>query len=124
MIVVSLLTGSFSALCGTDNGKASAEAYYCATDQCYDKCCKSKHIISPFVVVVSFVSLLLKRIIRPSSLQNACRTKYFLLNPSTDGREIPSRSVIHNVLITIKGLKYNEYSGFFDNVITLDELFV
>ena len=38
-------------------------------------------------------------------------------------REIPSRSVIHNVLITTKGLKYNEYSGFFDNVITLDELF-
>jgi hypothetical protein len=38
-------------------------------------------------------------------------------------REISSRSVIHNVLITTKGLKYNEYSGFFDNVITLDELF-
>ena len=33
------------------------------------------------------------------------------------------KSVIHNVLITTKGLKYNEYSGFFDNVITLDELF-
>lgn len=31
-------------------------------------------------------------------------------------REIPSRSVIHNVLITIKGLKYNEYSGFFETV--------
>ena len=29
----------------------------------------------------------------------------------------------NNVLITTKGLKYNEYSGFFDNVITLDELF-
>ena len=38
-------------------------------------------------------------------------------------REISSRSVIHKVLITTKGLKYNEYSGFFDNVITLDELF-
>ena len=72
VIVVSLLTGSFSALCGTNNGKASAEAYYCAADQCYDKCCKSKHIISPFVVGVS---LFLIRIIRPSSLQNACRTK-------------------------------------------------
>ena len=73
-IVVSLLTGSFSALCGTNNGKTSAEAYYCATDQCYDKCCKSKHILSPFVVGVS---LFLIRIIRCSSLQNACRTKYF-----------------------------------------------
>lgn len=37
--------------------------------------------------------------------------------------EISSKSVIHNVLITTKGLKYNEYSGFFDNVITLDDLF-
>ena len=56
VIVVSLLTGSFSALCGTNNGKTSAEAYYCATDQCYDKCCKSKHILSPFVVVVSLLT--------------------------------------------------------------------
>ncbi len=74
VIVVSSLTGFFSALCGTNNGKTSAEAYYCATDQCYDKCCKSKHIISPFVVVVS---LFLIRIIRRSSLQNTCRAKCF-----------------------------------------------
>ncbi len=32
------------------------------------------------------------------------------------------KSVIHNVPITIKGLKYNEYSGFFGNLITLEEI--
>ena len=47
----------------------------------------------------------------------------FLMLEQLLEREISSRSVIHNVLITTKGLKYNEYSGFFDNVITLDELF-
>ena len=38
-------------------------------------------------------------------------------------KEISSKMVIHNVLITTTGLKYNEYSGIFDNVITLEELF-
>ena len=37
--------------------------------------------------------------------------------------EIPKRYAIHNTLITTFGLTYNEYSGIFSNVITLDELF-
>ena len=36
---------------------------------------------------------------------------------------IPKGSVVHSTLITTYGLKYNEYSGDFDNVITLDDLF-
>lgn len=31
--------------------------------------------------------------------------------------------VVHSTLITTYGLKYNEYSSDFDNVITLDDLF-
>ncbi len=37
--------------------------------------------------------------------------------------EIPKRTAIHSTLITTFGLTYNEYSGVFSNVITLDELF-
>ena len=36
---------------------------------------------------------------------------------------IPRRSAINPVLITTFGLVYNEYSGTFQNVITLDDLF-
>ena len=36
---------------------------------------------------------------------------------------IPKRSTINPVLVTTFGLTYNEYSGFFQNVITLDDLF-
>lgn len=38
-------------------------------------------------------------------------------------QELSSKMTIHNTLITTYGLKYNEYSGFFDNVITLEDLF-
>ena len=38
-------------------------------------------------------------------------------------RELNKKQVIHNVLITTYGLKYNAYSGDFSNVITLDDLF-
>ncbi|MBR3306217.1 MAG: hypothetical protein IKI75_03040 [Lachnospiraceae bacterium] len=38
-------------------------------------------------------------------------------------KEIPAGKVIHNTLITIYGLKYNEYSTFFDTVITMEKLF-
>jgi hypothetical protein len=31
--------------------------------------------------------------------------------------------VVHSTLITTYGLKYNEYSGDFDSVITMEELF-
>ena len=36
---------------------------------------------------------------------------------------LPRRAVIHNVLISTYGLAYNEYSGIFQNTITLDDLF-
>ena len=36
---------------------------------------------------------------------------------------IPKRAVIHNTLITTYGLKRNEYSGDFTQVITLEDLF-
>ncbi len=36
---------------------------------------------------------------------------------------ISPRQTIHNVLITTDGLTYNEYSGIFQNVVTLDNLF-
>ena len=38
-------------------------------------------------------------------------------------KELSADKVIHNTLITTYGLKYNEYSTFFDNVITMEELF-
>lgn len=39
------------------------------------------------------------------------------------GKELPSHTVVHATLVTTEGLKYNEYSGDFQQVITLDELF-
>lgn len=38
-------------------------------------------------------------------------------------KELSPRAIIHNTLVTTYGLKYNEYSSIFDNVITLDDLF-
>ena len=38
--------------------------------------------------------------------------------------EVPRRTVIHSTLITTFGLTYNEYSGVFDRIVTLDELFL
>ena len=37
---------------------------------------------------------------------------------------ISKRKVIHSTLITTFGLEYNEYSGDFQQVITLDDLFM
>jgi hypothetical protein len=37
---------------------------------------------------------------------------------------IPRKSVIHNVLVTTEGLTYNEYSGVFQKVVTIYDLFV
>ncbi len=37
---------------------------------------------------------------------------------------IPVKSVVHNTLITTYGLKHNEYSGDFVNVIKIDDLFI
>lgn len=39
-------------------------------------------------------------------------------------KELSPKVIIHNVLITTYGLKYNEYSSDFDNIITLDDLFI
>ena len=38
-------------------------------------------------------------------------------------KEISPKASIHNTLITTYGLRYNEYSSSFDNVVTLDDLF-
>lgn len=38
-------------------------------------------------------------------------------------RQLPKNSVVHPTLITTEGLKYNEYSGIFQKVVTLDDLF-
>ena len=37
--------------------------------------------------------------------------------------ELTRKQVVHNTLITTYGLKYNQYSGIFSDVITLDDLF-
>ena len=39
-------------------------------------------------------------------------------------KELSPKMIIHNTLITTYGLKYNEYGSDFDNVITLDDIFV
>ena len=38
-------------------------------------------------------------------------------------KELFSKKIIHKTLITTAGLKYNEYSSDFDNVIILEDLF-
>ena len=38
-------------------------------------------------------------------------------------RELPRNMVVHPTLVTTVGLRYNEYSGDFQQVVTLDELF-
>lgn len=38
-------------------------------------------------------------------------------------RNLPSHTVVHSTLVTTEGLKYNEYSSDFQQVITLEELF-
>lgn len=38
-------------------------------------------------------------------------------------RELPSNTVVHSTLVTTEGLKYNEYSSDFQQIITLEELF-
>lgn len=37
--------------------------------------------------------------------------------------QMPKKKVVHSVLITTYGLKYNEYTGDFQNVVTLEDLF-
>ena len=76
-------------------------------------------------------------ILRKDNIVNMCEIKYsasiFTVNKQYDlilrNRQailetiIPRNAVVHNTLITTHGLKYNEYSGVFDQVVTLDALF-
>ncbi len=38
-------------------------------------------------------------------------------------KSLPRKTIVHPVLVTTEGLVYNEYSGIFQNVVTIDELF-
>ena len=74
---------------------------------------------------------------RKDNIVNMCEMKFyneeFIVTKSYDrvlvGRYnrldtmIPKRSTVNPVLVTTFGLVYNEYSGTFQNVITLDDLF-
>ena len=50
------------------------------------------------------------------NIVNMCEIKFY-------GEELSSKMAIHSTLITIYGLKYNEYSGTFTNIIDMDALF-
>ena len=74
---------------------------------------------------------------RKDNVVNMCEMKFYADEFSTDSnyyRTIAKRRgmleelisqhmVVHSTLVTTYGLKYNEYSGAFDNCITLDDLF-
>ena len=74
---------------------------------------------------------------RKDNVVNMCELKYysddFIVNKDYDKvirhrralleDMIPKKSIVHSTLITTFGLKYNEYSGAFQNVITLEDLF-
>ncbi len=76
-------------------------------------------------------------IIRNDNVINMCEIKYYsgetevnkdyyktLLNRETLlQKQVSPKVAIRNTLITTFGLKHNEYSGVFSNVILLDELF-
>lgn len=55
---------------------------------------------------------------RENTYDKVLRNRITLLS-----EEIPSKMAIHSTLITTYGLKYNEYSGAFVNVIDMDALF-
>lgn len=75
---------------------------------------------------------------RDDNIVNMCEMKFYNKEFSADKayykelmerqdmleEMIPSRMVVHNTLITTEGLKYNEYSTVFANVITLNDLMV
>lgn len=74
---------------------------------------------------------------RKDNVVNMCEIKYYgstfavnkdyykklLSRMEVLSKEIPHRATVRSTLITTFGLEYNEYSGAFDDVITLDELF-
>ena len=76
-------------------------------------------------------------ITRNDNVINMCEIKYYsdefivnkeyyrtmLRRQEILSQQITQKYVIHNTLITTFGLSYNEYSGIFSNVLTLDDLF-
>ena len=74
---------------------------------------------------------------RNDNVINMCEIKYYSSDFTVDkayyqvllhrqellSKEIAPKVSIHSTLITTFGLSYNEYSGIFSNVITLDDLF-
>lgn len=74
---------------------------------------------------------------RKDNVINMCEMKFYTNEFSTDKNYyqtitmrkgmieelVPRYMVVHSTLVTTYGLKYNEYSGAFDNCITLDDLF-
>ena len=74
---------------------------------------------------------------RNDGIVNMCEIKYYSSLFSVDKRyhevlmkreglveeSVKKGRAVHSTLITTYGLKYNEYSGDFDNVITMDDLF-
>jgi len=80
------------------------------------------------------IDLLIKR---KDNIVNLCEMKFYNENftvnkayymklvhrQNTLAKQLPKKSVIHNVLVTTEGLNYNEYSNAFQNVVVLDDLF-
>jgi len=76
-------------------------------------------------------------IVRNDNIVNLCEMKFYGDTFSVDkayykkmvvrqnllATHLPKRAAIHNTLVTTEGLKYNEYSGIFQNAVTLDALF-
>ncbi|MCF0164225.1 MAG: hypothetical protein HUJ92_03000 [Bacteroidales bacterium] len=53
------------------------------------------------------------------SYERVMTSRFNLLKES-----LPKKYAVHNTLVTTYGLKYNEYSGTFQNVVVMDDLFV
>lgn len=74
---------------------------------------------------------------RNDNIVNMCEMKYYSSEFASDKayhskimerrslieERIPKGMVVHSTLITTYGLKYNDYSGDFDNVITIEDMF-
>ena len=74
---------------------------------------------------------------RADHIVNLCEMKFYGENFSVDKayfqkmnyrekmltEKISRKDVVHSILVTTYGLTYNEYSGLFQHVITLDNLF-
>ena len=77
-------------------------------------------------------------ILRKDNVVNMCEIKFysglFAVDKNYDlllrhrrsllGEEIPKKSIVHSTLITTYGIKNNEYRWAFDNVVTMDDLFL